>query len=183
MTKFIIAVIFLTLASTAKAELYMEMSVEEGGDTLASSSSYSVNAGSGLKLALGVQIVVGEYGESLLVSLGKLTDFLDAEHGIDGKVKTSTLTLDAIYTIRRGHHRFGYGGSFHIGPTYEEDIAGSPPLKIKFDDALGLILQYSYARKSGPGFQVGVRYTKMEYKANGVSIDASNYGIFISNGF
>ncbi len=180
MTKIIITVILLTLASTAQAELYMEMSVEEGGDTLASSPSYSVNAGSGLKLAFGIQNIVGEYGESLSLSLGQLTDFLDA---YDGIVETSTITLEAIYSIPRGNHRFGFGGSFHIGPTYEEDIAGSPPLKIDFDDALGLILQYSYARKPGPGFQVGVRYTQMEYKANGLSLDASSFGIFISNGF
>jgi len=180
MTKIIITVILLTLASTAQAELYMEMSVEAGGDTLASSPSYSINAGGGVKIALGVQKQLGENGESLSLALGSLSDVLEAPNG---KVKTSTLSFDAIYSIRRGGHRFGFGGSYHLSPTYQEDIAGSSPLKIDFDDALGLILQYSYARKPGPGFQVGVRYTQMEYKANGLSLDASSYGIFISNGF
>ncbi len=78
-------------------------------------------------------------------------------------------------------HRFGIGASYHIGPTYKDDIVGLAPLKIDFDDALGLILQYSYAVSSG--FQIGARFTQMDYEANGASLDASSFGIILSNGF
>jgi hypothetical protein len=183
MIKTIITVILLVLSQSAQAELYMELSVENGGDALISSPSYSVNAGSGVKLAIGVQKVVGEEGETLSLSLGRMSDFIDANDGIDGKAEINTHTVDAIYSIRRGHHRFGFGGSYHIGPIYEENIAGLPPVEIKFDDALGLILQYSYAWQPGPGFQIGARYTLMDYKASGLSLNADSYGIFISNGF
>ena len=181
MTKSILAVILLALASTVQAKLYMEMSVEEGGDTLASASSYSINAGSGVKFALGVQNKLGEYGESLSLSLGRLSDLIDAYDGIDGKAKISTYTFDAIYSIQRARHRFGFGGSYHVDPIYSENIAGSAPLEIDFDNALGLMLQYSHAWDSG--FQIGVRYTRMDYKASGLSLNADSYGIFISNGF
>jgi hypothetical protein len=123
MTKSILTVILLTLASTVQAKLYMEMSLEEGGDTLASAPSYFINAGSGVKFAFGVQNKVGEYGESLSLSLGRLSDLIDAYDGIDGKAKISTYTFDAIYSNQRARHRFGFGGSFHLDPVNHENIS------------------------------------------------------------
>ena len=179
MTRLIVSVILLALASTAQAKLYLELSIEGGGDTLiGTSAGEEINAGGGLKLALGIQKEPGENGGVLSLFLGKLYQNLDASNGT---AKISTHTLDAIYTIRKDSHRFGIGGSYHIDPTYEDNIAGLSPLKLDFDNALGLILQYTYALK--PGFQVGARLTEMDYEVNGFSLDAGSFGIFISNGF
>jgi len=178
MAKFIVSAILLTLASTVQAKPYFELGIEGGGETLISSSDYFLSAGGGFKFALGVQNEVGEYGESLSLSLGYLFDDMEASNGT---AEISTLTFDAIYSIPVDRHRFGAGASYHINPTYKDDIDGFSPLKIDFDNALGLVLQYSFA--FSPRFQIGARITGMDYEVNGLSLDAGSFGIFISNGF
>lgn len=179
MIKFIVSVILLTLVSTAQAELYLELSFENGGDTLISTTSGSdVHAGGGVNYVLGVQNEVGENGESVSLSLGYMIQRIYASNG---KAEITTLTIDAIYSIPVDRHRFGAGASYHIGPTYKDDIDGLSPLKIDFDDALGLALQYSYTLSNG--LQLGARFTNMDYEAGGLSLDASSLGFFLSNGF
>jgi hypothetical protein len=75
-------------------------------------------------------------------------------------------------------HRFGLGASYHIDPEYKEKIDGQPRIKAEFDDALGLVMQYSYALS--PVFHVGLRYTEMDYEINDVELDASSFGIFMA---
>ena len=178
MIKFIFP-LFLLLSSNAYAELYFELDLEGGGDTLAGTTTgQNINVGGGIKIALGIQNEIGENGESLSLSLGYLFDNIDA---FNGTAEIDAFTFDAIYSIRREPHRFGIGGSYHLGPTYEDNILGSSPLKIEFDDTFGLILQYSYSINSG--FQIGARLTSMDYKVSGLSLDAGSFGIFLSNGF
>lgn len=177
--KFVVTAILLTLASAARAELYMEVGFQGGGDTLISmNSGEGLYTGGGFKFAIGVQNKVGKNGETLSFSLGNLSEEIDSSNGT---AEISTLSLDAIYSYRVINHRFGFGASYHIDPTYSNNIGGIPPSKIDFDDALGLILQYSYVRNSR--FQIITRYTVMNYEASGISLDASSFGIFLSNGF
>jgi hypothetical protein len=179
MIKFIVTTILLTVASTAQAELYLELGYEGGGDTLISTTAgEDVNAGGGINYVIGVQNEVGENGRSVSLALGYMIQSIDAS---DGTAEISTLTLDAIYSIPVDRHRFGAGVSYHINPTYKDNIVGFSPLKIDFDNALGLVLQYSYAYS--PRFQIGARLTEMDYEVNGLSLDAGSFGIFISNGF
>jgi hypothetical protein len=179
MNKFIVTVILLALASTAQADLYLELGYEGGGDTLISTTAgEDINAGGGINYVIGVQNKVGENGKSLSLALGYMIQSMDASNGT---AEISTLTFDAIYSIPKGVHRFGIGASYHIDPTYKDNIAGLSPLKIDFDDALGLVLQYSYAYS--PQFQIGARITEMDYEVNGLSLDAGSFGIFLSNGF
>lgn len=177
--KFVVTAILLTLASAVRAELYMEVGFQGGGDTLISTTSgEGLYTAGGFKFAIGVQNKVGKNGETLSFSLGSLSEEIDTPNGT---AEISTLNLDAIYSYRIFNHRFGFGASYHIDPTYSNNIVGTPPSKIDFDDALGLILQYSYVLNSR--FQISTRYTLMDYEASGLSLDASSFGIFISNGF
>jgi hypothetical protein len=179
MTKYIVTAILLTLASTAQAELYLELNYDGGGDTLISTTSGDdINAGGGINYVIGIQNKIGEKGKSLSLAMGYMIQSMKASNGT---AEISTLTVDAIYSIPVNVHRFGIGASYHIGPTYKDDIAGFAPLKIDFDNALGLLLQYSYAYS--PRFQIGARITEMDYEVNGLSLDASSFGIFLSNGF
>ena len=171
--------IFLLLSSNAHAELYIELGFEGGGDTLIGTFlGDTINAGGGAKLSFGVQNQVGENGESLSLSLGYLFDNFDA---IDGTAEIDVFTFDAIYSIQKDAHRFGIGGSYHMGPTYQVDQLGFSPLTIDFDDAFGLILQYSY--ELSLGFQFGARFTQMDYEVSGTSLDAGSFGVFLSYGF
>jgi hypothetical protein len=179
MDRFIVSVILLTLTSTAQAELYLELNYEGGGDTLISTTSGGdVNAGGGINYVIGVQNKIGENGKSLSLALGYMIQSMDASNG---SAEITTLTFDAIYSIAVNVHRFGIGASYHMGPTYKDNIAGFSPLKIEFDDALGLILQYSYTMSER--FQIGARLTNMNYEVNGLSLDADSFGLFLSNGF
>ncbi len=179
MTKIIVTAILLTLASTAQAELYLELGYEGGGETLISTTSgQDINAGGGINYVLGIQNEVGENGKYWSLALGYMIQSLDASNGT---AEISTLTVDAIYSIPVNDHRFGIGASYHIGPTYKDEIAGFSPLTIDFDNALGLVLQYSYAYS--PRRQIGARFTQMDYEVNGFSLDADSFGIYISNGF
>ena len=179
MNKFIVTVILFTLVSSAQAELYLELGYEGGGDTLISTTlGEDINAGGGVNYVIGIQNKVGEKGDSLSLSLGYMIQSMDASNGT---AEISTLTFDAIYSIPKDVHRFGIGASYHMGPTYKDNIAGFSPLKIEFDNALGLVLQYSYA--FSPRFQIGARITEMDYEVNGLSLDAGSFGIFLSNGF
>jgi hypothetical protein len=178
MNKFIVTVILLALASTAQADLYLELGYEGGGDTIISTTAGGdVNAGGGINYVIGIQNEVGENGKSLSLALGYMIQSMDASNGT---AEISTLTFDAIYSIPVDVHRFGIGASYHIGPTYKDNIAGFSPLKIDFDNALGLVLQYSYAFSRR--FQIGARITKMDYEVDDFSLDASSFGVFISNG-
>ncbi len=178
MNKILLPIILL-FSSNLYAEIYMELGFEGGGDRLiGTTSGYDLNVGGGVKFAGGVQNQVGENGSTLSLLLGYIFDDIDA---INGTAEINTITFEAVYSIQRDHHRFGIGASYHIGPTYEENIVGFPPLKIDFDDALGIILQYSYALS--PGFQIGARLTEMDYEANSFSLDASSFGLFLSYGF
>lgn len=97
MTRLIVSVILLALASTAQAEIYYELGIEGGGDTLIGTvSGQDIKAGGGVKFALGVQNEVGENGKSLSLSLGYLFDNIEAS---DGTAEISTFTFDAIYSI------------------------------------------------------------------------------------
>lgn len=72
MTRLIVSVILLALASTAQTKLYLELSIEDGGDTLiGTSAGEEINAGGRLKLALGIQKELGETGGAPSLSLGK----------------------------------------------------------------------------------------------------------------
>lgn len=171
--------LLVLVCSSAEADLYLEMSIDGGGDTLiGSTSGEELNAGGGIKFAGGVQNEVSNSGNTLSFSVGYLFDSIDA---VNGSADLDTFTFEAIYTLHKGDHRFGIGGSYHIGPSYEDSIAGFAPLKVEFDDALGMLFQYGYSVSNK--FQVGARLTRMNYELNGNSIDADSFGVFISNGF
>ena len=180
------------LAEAVEADAYFELSVEEGGETYASASgsaSYlgseftresDVNLGGGLKLAFGAEGFIGETdsedsARSLSFAVGFIRRRLDASNG---DASFDVVTLDAIHNWLYRKHHVGVGASWHINPKFESEIDGFAPVRIKFDDAPGLILQYRY--QLYPGFHLGLRFTEMEYEDGAVSDDASSIGLFFA---
>ncbi len=175
-------VILLTgLMSTATyAELYLELAVEGGGENLiATNTGQAVSAGGGVRFAAGIQNPVnGDGSASLRLAVGYLFDDLSAYNGV---AEMNALTFDALYLVNSGPHSIGFGGTVHMAPQYRDDVAGYRPLKIEYDDAYGLLFQYGYHPL--PGLEMGVRVSSIEYE-NGLDVlDASSFGLFISNGF
>ena len=179
--KILICLMLLPMAFPAvQAELYLEASLESGGDTLVETNlNDEINAGGGIKFAVGIQNPVGPGGNnSLRLAVGYLFDSINASNG-DADI--DALTFDAVYSVSNGPHAFGIGGTLHMSPEYDEKIDGLGTLKVEFDDAPGMLLQYAY--QGIPGFELGVRYTIIDYKAGSATLDADSFGLFISNGF
>jgi hypothetical protein len=91
------------------------------------------------------------------------------------------MTFDAMLVSSSGPHSFGVGGTLHLSPEYSDNVAGYYPELIEYDDALGLVFQYSY--HFVPGLEIGLRYTDITYETSGFSDDAGSLGIFLSSGF
>lgn len=180
---FLLIILFVSQISIGG--VYLEFSIEGGGDTLISaegdhdyygSYEHDLNAGGGGKLAIGYHDIFGENNDrSLMLSLGYLSDSIDAR---DGDADLDTVTLDAIYGFHFGSHRLGVGASYHIGPEYKDDLDGFPPFSVEFDNALGVIIQYTYAYT--PAFQFGLRLTEMDYEVGNVTLDASSVGLLVA---
>jgi hypothetical protein len=181
----LIVLILLFIPEISIGGVYIEFSFENGGDTLISAEgsneyfgSYDrdLDVGGGGKLAIGVHNIFGENNDrSLILSLGYLQDSIDASNG---DADYDTVTFDAIYGFHFNSHRLGIGATYHIGPEYKEDIDGFPSFTVEFDDAPGLIIQYTYAYT--PAFQFGLRLTEMDYEVGDVTLDASSVGIFLA---
>ena len=161
------------------AEIYAELSVESGGETLASTSAEDLNTAGGIKIALGFQRYIGGFDDvGILLSLGYLFNTIEASNGT---IETDAMVLEFIYFRLFGPHRIGTGGSYHLNPGYEEDLDGFARRKINFDDSLGFVVRYSYTFTGG--YQAGVRYTLIDYQANGENLDADSVGLFIASSF
>jgi hypothetical protein len=169
----------LTVTRPAWAELYLEAALEGGGDTLARSSlDDEVNAGGGMKLAIGMQAWMDEAGTgSMRFSVGYQWDDVS---GGNGSAEIETLTFDAVYLINSGPHSFGIGAVWHASPRYSAMVNGARST-IDFDDAVGPVLQYGY--RLSPGLELGLRFSDLEYESAGQVLDAGSFGVYLSNGF
>ena len=169
----------LMAVSPAQADLYLELAIDGGGDELAGTTTGDrINAGGGVKLAIGAQNKLGDGSTALRFSAGYLFDTLDA---IDGSADSSAITLDGMYLMNSGAHTFGVGATMHMSPEYNQTGGGYSNVNLEFDDAVGLVLEYQYTFSSSLG--LGARYTNLTYKTGNLELDASSFGLFISTGF
>ncbi len=182
MKQSVITIFFSVLFSfnAAYADLYYELGFEGGGDDLISTNTdQTISAGSGVKIAIGLQNFINEEAtKSYRITLGYLFDSIDA---VNGEAEIDTVTVDALYIFNSGPHSFGVGGTLHMSPEYSDSIDGFSSLTVKFDDAFGLLLQYGY--HISPGFEMGLRYSDLDYEVSSYSLDAGGVGFYISNGF
>jgi hypothetical protein len=175
-----IAVIIVSLLTMpmAQADLYVELGAESGSEELISTTSGdNLYSGGGIKLAAGIQNYINN-DVSIRLTLGYLGDSVNA---VNGRAEMDTVTFDALYLINSGPHTFGIGPTFHMNPTYHDNVSGYTPVDIEFDNAVGLMFQYGY--KIIPGIEIGARVTNIEYVNNATTLDASSFGVYLSNGF
>lgn len=178
--QFTAIILLMSCINTARAELYLEVSGEAGGDELISTNTVdSISAGGGIKFAIGVQNPVN-YDETVAIrlSVGYLSDSIIADNG---EADFSTMTFDAMLVSNAGPHSLGVGATLHASPEYSDNVVGYSPELIEYDDAVGLVLQYSY--HFIPGLELGLRFTDLTYQAGAIRKDAGSVGFFLSNGF
>jgi hypothetical protein len=174
----IVTLCALLVLPLAQADLYMEIGAESGSRELVSTSSGdNLYSGGGVKFAVGTQNYVS-YDNSVRLTLGYLGDRVDA---VNGYADMDTVTFDALYLVNAGAHTFGFGPTVHINPSYHDNVSGYTPVDIEFDNAIGFMFQYGY--KLVPGIEIGARVTNIEYNSDATTLDASSFGVYLSNGF
>jgi len=189
MKKFVLAFLLVCFPVASNAEIFIEGDARAGSDKLSSKEVNCVDLyfqerdcprgyriGGGLHLAVGFRSFIGDNkSETLSLALGYLWESSFEE-------ETSATTLETIYTQHYDLHRLGFGLSYHLDPRYEEEISDSNKVKLEFDDALGIVFKYGYIIRQ-PDWQLGVRYTIMDYKIDSEDVDASSLGIYVSKSF
>ena len=175
-----LALLLSLFVSTADAAFYFEMALEGGGDELiGTNTSDEINAGGGVKFAVGTSNWINaEETSAIRLTVGYMFDNIDASNG---DADFETLTFDAVWLTTSGPHAFGIGGTLHMSPEYKDDVDGFAPLKVEFDDAYGVVLQYAY--QVTPGIEFGARLTEIDYEANNAEVDAGGFGLYLSAGF
>lgn len=98
-------------------------------------------------------------------------------------VKISRVPVDVIASFTSGRHRFGAGPTLHTGTTVSCSIAGLCNGDLKYDNAVGGILQYGYGVPFGGGgnggLDMGVRVTAISYKGTGLTtLDGNCFSFF-----
>ena len=173
------ALMGLFLLQPARAELYLEAGLEGGGDTLARSTlDDRLNAGGGMKLAIGMQTWLDAVGaSSLRLDVGYLWDDVS---GSNGSAEIEALTFDAVYLINSGPHSFGVGATWRGSPRYRATVNGVTT-RIDYQDAIGPLLQYGY--RFSPGLELGFRVSDLEYESRAGTLDAGSFAVYLSNGF
>ena len=199
-----VAVILLGMATVVAAESnepenglrmnwFVGFGLTHGGDELAevevfydddSHHDEDLRAGELITLAAGIVVYSPLPAWSMQTSIGYHTDEVG---DYDDDITFDRYPLELIPFYNFGNHRIGAGLSYHLSPELDLKEIGGP--KVKFDDALGWLVEYDYSFsgwKSG-GFVLGARYLWIDYevdkvnsmRASGVEIDGNHVGVHI----
>lgn len=167
-----------------------------GGDKMVSatlvtssgSSTEAIYANSGLVLAGGVSIINDARNFSVDATLGWKSDSIEASNQ-DFEFTRYPLDVIGFYNLPLGsgkhtRMRFGAGITSHINPKFSASgsLANGT---VKFDNALGFIAQIDAVMGRGrSGFNFGIRFTSVQYEADGVSsLQGNGAGLFVGGMF
>ena len=147
-----------------------------GGDNLVTAqfsngSSESIKANELLYLGGGASIITDSKDIEVEVTLSYKFKNISATNG---DIKWTRFPLEALVFYRMPKFRLGGGLTYHVGPKLSgSGVVGG--LNVKVDDALGVVLQgdYLFTQKAS----LGLRYTNLSYKANGVSANSNGVGV------
>jgi len=149
---------------------------EFGGDrivnaTFTSGNTDSIDANEGLYVAGGVSIGTGIENVEVEASIGVKYTAINASNG---DITWTRYPVEALAFYRFPNFRLGGGLTYHLSPKLKgSGVVGG--LDVNVDDALGAVLQADYLIT--PRISLGGRYTILDYKANGVSINSNGFGI------
>lgn len=144
-----------------------------GGDNLIETNIDDLDAGGLFYFGGGIHVAPQNSNMAFQVTLGYKFDSIDFDIP-SGDSSISSMPLEITAYIRNYNVRIGGGIAYHIGPEWELCISGFGCDTVKFDDALGLIVELAFDLQQNAF--LGVRYTSIDYEVGGASIDASNLG-------
>ena len=172
---------FVGFGLTHGGDELAEVEVEYDGDN----HDEDLRAGELITLAAGIVVYFPMPAWSLQTSIGYHTD---AVGDYDDDITFERYPLELIPFYNFSKHRIGAGLSYHLSPELDLKEIGGP--KVKFDDALGWLVQYDYSFSGweNGGFVLGVRYLWIDYevdkvnsiRTSGVEVDGNHVGIHIN---
>jgi len=198
MKLFLLVFVLFFSPARAYADIFFELGLESGDETLISTdasfdngyeSSEKVDAGGGIKIAIGYQHFLKENkNRSLSFIVGDLSDNADSD-SVDAEFEVKT--FDVIYNryLDSAHSRrynvnyiyqTGIGITYHVDPEYSEKSDGVST-GVDYEDSLGLVFLI-YSNLAFKGVGSGFKLTLMEYEAEGKNIDANSLGFFLTFG-
>ena len=165
----------------------VRMHMDFGGDTV-SPASLQFSNGEAIKLKAG-QLATFAAGalyqptDKNFSVEGTLGYKFDQVNGTNGSAKMTRLPLDVLVNYMRGGNRFGGGITYHLNPQFTCDVCSGAD--IKFDNALGFLMQYAYGLQlpNSGILDVGLRYTAISYKATTYTATGNSVGFFFGAAF
>ncbi len=188
--------LFSSNANSAEFHPVISIGYDRGGDTILDYTVSTINgrtinlddkitAGSGLTLAIGAYVPLGEiFG--LQGTVGLKVDsgsFLNNTY-----LAFSRTPYDLVGYYHMGqHHNLGIGATYHTGTSFTCTTDATPStgcnFAFDFDNATGGIVEYNYAVSDNNegGLKLGIRYTKIRYDLSNSSqsFDGSSFGIIL----
>ena len=147
-----------------------------GGDTLVNvtftdGSTDSLKANEGFYFGGGASILTDSKRYEIELSLAYKFSKINASNG---DVEFTRLPLEALVFYRFDRARLGGGLTYHLNPKLEGSGVATP-LNLKFDDALGFVLQADFLATEK--MAIGLRYTNLEYEVEGAAAKAKSNGL------
>jgi hypothetical protein len=152
-------------------------------------STKAIKANEGFYFGGGASIVPDMKELEIEVSLSYKFSSITAQNG---DIEWTLLPLDALVFYRLPKFRFGGGLTYHLSPKLKGSGVASD-LNANYKNAPGLVLQADY--RFTEKVAVGLRYTNVNYKADGVppgssvattppaSVKTNGFGIVFSGSF
>ncbi len=166
----------VALAQAADVRPFVKAGADFGGDTLVtavfvSGERESIKANEGFYLGGGVSMLNDANNMEVEASLAYKFNTISASNG---DIDWTLMPIDVLAFYRLPQWRFGGGLTYHLSPKLKgSGVVGG--LNVKFDNALGIVLQGDYL--INPKMSVGARYTSVKYEPKGGGASAKSGGI------
>lgn len=149
--------------------------LSNGGETLAETTDgQDLRAGGLLQFSAGIENPVSD-DLVLQTMFGLKFDSITAS---DGDASFARYPIDVSLIKRTEKFELGMGLSYHMNPKF--DINGAISGTLNFDDALGTTLAMGIRSNKAA---IGARFTFIDYKGGGFTVDGNNLGLYCSLNF
>ncbi len=177
----------LALASNANADTIRPLfsfGYDAGGERLGTvffddGTKENVNANEGLHLAGGFVIPLMN-ALALHTTIGFQTG---GSTGDNGDMTWLSFPWETTLAAQLGNFMVGGGTIYHFSPQFNTDGALRNLGDYRFDDALGYQAQIAWSSKpnafTGSSYQIGLRYSSVEFENKGTKINGDSTGIFV----
>jgi hypothetical protein len=182
MPKAVHGLVLMVVAAVPAAVLAAEVrpvfkaGYDTGGDTIVTAvfstgSTKSIKANEGVYIGLGASILLDSKDIEIEASASYKYRSITVANG---DITWTRIPLEALVFYHAPKFRVGGGLTYHLSPKLSgSGVAGG--LNVNVDDALGAVLQGDWL--VAQELSVGLRYTSLSYKANGVTAKGDGVGV------